>query len=122
MDKWLIRKGQPIKRQKKKSEDDCREIPLVNTAESTKGPETSCVPKNYAQIFQHKVRLYNSAYLSFGFLYTGNESEPKALCVVGHEKLSNNSKKLSLLKTHINTKHESLKPNHLSFLRERNPT
>jgi len=62
----------------------------------------SCSKKKY-------FRKYDTSYLEFGFIWCGNESEPKPQCVVCYELLANECMKPAKLKRHLETKHSSLK-------------
>jgi hypothetical protein len=65
------------------------------------------------------VRKYNPSYLSFGFIYTGEESTPVPQCVICYETLSNHSMKPSLLVHHFETKHGDLKHKPLEYFQRK---
>lgn len=71
---------------------------------------------------QHKaVRNYDSNYIKFGFIWSGEEKGPRPQCVVCGKVLSNESMKPSHLKRHLTTKHTALKDKPVDFfLRKRN--
>ncbi|XP_067126358.1 zinc finger BED domain-containing protein 5-like [Centruroides vittatus] len=58
-----------------------------------------------------------SDYLQLGFHFTGDESEPKPLCVICNEVLANSSLKPSLLRRHIETKHPTHKDKPLEYFK-----
>lgn len=54
-----------------------------------------------------------------GFHFTGDESEPKPLCVICNEVLANSSLKPSLLRRHIETKHPTHKDKPLEYFKRK---
>ncbi|KAL7638491.1 UNVERIFIED_CONTAM: hypothetical protein RMT77_011061 [Armadillidium vulgare] len=62
-----------------------------------------------------KKRKYSDDYMKYGFSFMGDEDNPKPLCVICGETLSNGSLKPSLLMRHLETKHPSYKQKDVSF-------
>lgn len=111
MDKWLKRssskESSSFKKQKTLSLDKGK--PNRITVSDGEKPSSFSISKQLPQCEKNKKsakRKYDENYLKFGFIFTGNVTEPLPQCVICLETLSNHSMKPSLLMRHFNTKHE----------------
>jgi hypothetical protein len=66
-----------------------------------------------------KKRKYGGGYLQMGFYFTGEESEPKPLCVICNEVLANSSLKPSLLRRHLETRHPAHKDKRVEYFKRK---
>ncbi|XP_035216039.1 zinc finger BED domain-containing protein 5-like [Stegodyphus dumicola] len=108
MDRWL-KTGRLETRHDNRddSTESCSEVPFHQT--KNKGNDDR----------KGKKRKYDSDYLQLGFHFTGDESEPKPLCVICNEVLANSSLKPSLLRRHIETKHPTHKDKPLEYFKRK---
>ncbi|XP_067121126.1 zinc finger BED domain-containing protein 5-like [Centruroides vittatus] len=108
MDRWL-KTGRLETRHDNRddSTESCSEVPFHQT--KNKGNDDR----------KEKKRKYDSDYLQLGFHFTGDESEPKPLCVICNEVLANSSLKPSLLRRHIETKHPTHKDKPLEYFKRK---
>lgn len=121
MDKFLVRSTcSSSKKQRTLSPEQEKPIAAGTDAEQ---PSCSSTSTPLLRTCENKKksgkRKYDEKYLSFGFTYTGNFSEPVPQCVICLETLSNHSMKPSLLLRHFNTKHINLINKPLEFFKRK---
>lgn len=91
--------------------ESCIELPFHQTKKNLKNDE-------HAEK-KGKKRKYDSDYLQMGFHFTGDESEPKPLCVICNEVLANSGLKPSLLRRHLETKHPAHRDKPLEYFKRK---
>ena len=101
MNKWLNLKHTEKSNAKKQL--------LSSTDDYVSRTETIACLSSKASISKKKIRKYDEAFISYGFTWTGDKNEPRALFVECGKILSNNSLNSDKLKRHLEAIHPSLK-------------
>lgn len=102
MDKFIQKTR---KRQQTDSESEQATIGTSDSTQTTASPEKSN-SKDYSRTeSKRKKRIYFDSYLAYGFSWNKDEGNPRPVCVVCGEILSNESMAPSKLKRHLATKH-----------------
>ncbi|XP_063587861.1 zinc finger MYM-type protein 6-like [Penaeus indicus] len=104
MDKFIVKK--------RKLQDSEGEV-AASTSGSNLNIEVSPRPSSSKddkkdQVSCSKKRTYLDCYLSYGFSWNNNDDNPRPVCVVCGETLSNEAMVPSKLKRHLSTKHPEL--------------
>ena len=114
MDKWL--KTVQVNESKLTENDSS-----VTAAETVAMPSCSLSNFNNKKTAEAcKKRNYDKSCLSFGFTWTGDEKEPKGLCLECGTVLSNGSLFPAKLKRHLETKHSQLKNKNIDYFKKKN--
>lgn len=105
MDKFVVRKR---KVQEDESQDQMVASSIGTASESNiedaPGPsESKCEKGKHASL--SKKRTYVDAYLAYGFTSNNDENNPRPVCLVCGDTLSNEAMVPSKLKRHLNTRH-----------------